>query len=423
MGHHDTTLVLTAFEKFTEASEALEGAYHRLAEQFRSLSRELEETNERLQRTVDEKERIGSYLRGVLESLESGVLVADRDGRITHSNAAAFDLLFRASTGGTDGTVGGGGSARIGAQSRYGTLRSIQQARPEIEAALDYDGPARYETTLVDVETGEDTCLSIERRDLKAVPGETGGAVFVIRDLTELRALEHQAQRMERLAAMGEMALELAHEIRNPLGGIRLHASLLASEDELGESSRELLAHLEVGLHSLDTVVTNMLNFGCPQTPHRRDTNLCELVEEVEGFLRPLTRERGVSVDLDFSEGDVTAFLDREQLRQVLLNLWLNALNAMPQGGRLGIALTRDDEDAYLTFADTGPGLPAEMLDRAFDPFFTADRRGTGLGLAVVSQIVRNHGGDIRVESEAGKGATFRLTLPMYAEETCAVTS
>lgn len=403
MAEFDTERVLSAFSKFNEASATMEAAYHRLAEQFRSLSKELEATNQELLETVREKDRIGSHLRAVLESLECGVLVSDRSGFITHKNRAAGHLLF----GDSD------------AFERCGSLQELVEARPELDAPFDSDGPNRFETTVAS--RSRERCLQVERRDLLGVEDRSGGAVFVIRDLTELRALEQQAQQMERLAAMGEMALELAHEIRNPLGGIRLHASLLSRDDGLTDAGKGWLEQVLVGIRSLDNVVSNMLSFGRPQLPNRVPTDLRQLVEEVESFVEPLTRERKVHVAVGGDERRSLASIDPDQLRQVLLNLWLNALTAMPQGGRLSIDVRAHNQELEMNFRDSGPGLAPEVLEHLFDPFFTTDRRGTGLGLAVASQIIHQHGGDIRAESELGKGATFRITLPV-AEGTCAAT-
>ena len=405
MAEFEAELVLSAFDKFNEASAHMEAAYHRLAEKVRTLSDELEETNRRLRRTVREKERIGAHLRAVLESLSCGVLVSDGEGRVTHVNRAASCLLFDA-----DEAIG-----------RNDTLGALTDSRPELAPPFDADGPSRFEATLPGAGDDEGRCLQVERRALLGDEIGEDGAVFVIRDLTELRALERQAQAMERLAAMGEMALELAHEVRNPLGRIRLHASLLAEHESLTELGRSSLEQLQVGIRSLDNVACNMMSFGRPQAPHRVTTQPGRLVEELDRFLEPLTRERHVHVDINVST-DASVALDRDQFRQALLNLWLNALNAMPRGGRLTIDVSRDGDVLTIALRDSGPGMSPELVEHVFDPFFTTDRRGTGLGLAVASAIVRNHGGDIVAESEPGEGATFKITIPLM-EETCAVMS
>jgi len=403
MAEIETDLVLSAFDKFNEASAHMETAYHRLAEQFRSLSEELEDTNQTLRKTVLEKDRIGSHLRAVLESLTCGVLVSDNSGAITHKNAAAGELLL--------GDDSGFDSCQ--------NLHELVRSRPELDAPFDTDGPSSFEAT---VPSGnESRSLNVERRDLVGFEGHSAGAVFVIRDLTELRALERQAKQMERLAAMGEMALELAHEIRNPLGGIRLHVSLLEGDDSVSESGKELLEQVHIGIRSLNNAVSNMLSFGRPQPPHRVPTDARSLLEEVQTFLEPLTSQRSVLVLLNGEVEGATLLADPDQLRQVVMNLWLNALNAMPTGGSLDIDIAQRDAELLLRFRDSGPGLAPEVCERVFDPFFTTDRRGTGLGLSVASSIIHQHGGEIRAESESGQGATFLITLPL-TEETCAVT-
>ena len=224
---------------------------------------------------------------------------------------------------------------------------------------------------------------------------------------------------MERLAAMGEMALELAHEVRNPLGSIRLFASMLMSDESLSDAGARQLEQLQVGVRSLETVVSNMLMFGRKQEPQRDEVDFNTLIGEVRSFLAPLTTQRGVLVELQLESDLPTVLIDRDQMRQALMNLWLNALNAMPSGGRITITSVLAAANVVVRVEDTGPGLPPAILDRVFDPFFSADQKGTGLGLAVVSSIVRGHGGSIRAESNPSKGAAFCIEIPL-TETQCA---
>ena len=209
---------------------------------------------------------------------------------------------------------------------------------------------------------------------------------------------------MERLAAMGEMALELAHEIRNPLGGLRLHVRF--SPGRAGSRRRRGagVEQVQVGVHTLEQ---RRLQHALLRAPARRPIAWRRTSGPSSGrstsFLEPLTRERGVQVALELVPLEPAPFLDESQVRQVLLNLWLNALNAMPRGGRLDIAVRADGASSVeLEFSDNGPGLPPNALERVFDPFFSADRRGTGLGLAVASQLVEANGGKHSRRERAG---------------------
>lgn len=405
----NTALVLTAFRDFSQVSATLEAAYSHLSAEVGSLSRQLEQTNLRLQAALAEKEQLSRHLRNILDSLDCGVLVADGQGRLTHHNQAASTLMRPT----------GAGALPESDQAPL-TPQDFVASRPELTAVLDSDGPTRFESKSVGDNAGEGSLL-VERHDLAGDASSDGGAVYVIRDVTELRRLEAQTQRMERLATMGEMALELAHEVRNPLGSIRLFASMLMSDEFLSEAGSRQLKQLEVGIKSLETVVSNMLAFGRQQPPNLLNVDLASLLLDVSSFLAPLTKQRGVRVKMKLEEDLPTAHLDRDQMRQALMNLWLNALNAMPSGGEIGIACSRALDRLRIRIEDTGPGLPPDVLERVFDPFFSTDQKGTGLGLAVASSIVKNHGGTIRATSKPPKGATFCIELPVSSEEPCAV--
>jgi signal transduction histidine kinase len=398
--------LLRAFEKFTEASASLELSYRELANRVERLSRELDGANRRLSQTLAEKERIGAHLRAVLESLDSGVLVSDRHGRITHFNRVASRIFLEH---GRD------------ENAELPSLGRLSEVHPEMAAVLAGDGPASIEVVLSHV--GRARCyLEVTRRELADERASGEGWVFVIRDLTRMRELEAQSQSMGRLAAMGEMALELAHEVRNPLGSIRLHASMLRSEPGLPWDGRRSLEQLEVGIRSLETVVSNMLAFGKPKEPVVESCDLRDLVTKTRTFLAPLTEERRVRVDLDFQAQAHEVDVEPEQFQQVLMNLWLNALRAMQGGGLLQV-ITRDAPNepgsegqeagaTELEIRDNGPGIAPDALCRVFDPHFTTDRKGSGLGLAVVSDIVERHGGRIRASSSGYGGTSFIITLP-----------
>lgn len=232
-----------------------------------------------------------------------------------------------------------------------------------------------------------------------------------VADLTEeLEQKNALLDRRSRLAELGEMAAGLAHEIRNPLGGIRLYAGLLERDLAKAPESAALLDKIRSGVDQLDRIVREMLDFTRPIVLDRRETSLEQVLEEALGFALP-PGQGLVRVRRDYA-ADLKAPVDLHHLRRALLNLLLNAVEAMPEGGELGLVLKSAPEAAEIRIEDSGPGVPPESLGRIFDPFFTSKAQGTGLGLAIVSRVVEAHGGSVAAENRPGGGAAFRVLLP-----------
>lgn len=285
---------------------------------------------------------------------------------------------------------------------------------------------AESEVTTTD---GRSVPVSVLTAPIHAATGSLRGAVAVVRDLSRLKALEAEVRRGERLAALGQMALALAHEIRNPLGAIRGVAQLLG--DELGGAGgfRE---HIRVMLQEIDRVnrvMEALLDLGRPLTFSFRAVNLHELLERVCLLAEPAARGQGVSLVRRYDPSLPTLWADPDRLVQVFQNLVQNGIEAMPAGGRLTLT-TRVALDAVygrvdagtgprplveVQVTDEGEGIPAGFLDRVFDPFVTTKPRGLGLGLALAHRIVEEHRGALRVASTPGKGTTFSCHLPVAA--------
>ncbi|MBX3394098.1 MAG: hypothetical protein KF841_01895 [Phycisphaerae bacterium] len=234
----------------------------------------------------------------------------------------------------------------------------------------------------------------------------------------ELRRKNEELRRRDRLAALGEMAAGLAHEIRNPLGGIALYSSMLERELAGQERARQAATRISSGVRTLDRLVSDILDFA--QEDHVEKT-LCrvgDILEAVEDSLAPWADQLGAKVHIEESARNVAVRCDAGKMRQVLLNLMLNGLQASGSGGWVRLSASRTEADGAdasgtcLEIVDGGPGIPPAMLDRIFNPFFTTKSEGTGLGLAIVHRIVEAHGGTIRAMNVAEGGAKFAVTLP-----------
>lgn len=241
-----------------------------------------------------------------------------------------------------------------------------------------------------------------------------------VRRLTrQIEQKDRELQRRERLAALGEMAAGVAHEVRNPLGGILLYATLLERDMGSSPESRRIAERIVSAARHLDGVVGDVLAFSSPQPPSLQPVALNELASEVIDLLEPRRIERGCTVSLEAPESAVIACAEPAQLQRALLNVVSNAIDAAGRGGHVWVTLhsSVDDEFVRIEIADDGPGVAEEHVERIFNPFFTTKDSGTGLGLAIVHGIIEAHGGTINVGTRAGGGAVFGISLPASGSE------
>ena len=383
----ETGLLIEAFRTFTLASNSLESTFGQLQARVRKLTEELEVKNRELQQSLREKQEAQEYLRTILEKLPCGVFVLEENGEMTLCNPMASDVLSEAR----------GEAGRL----RSDELRNLFAASAEGK---------REETEITLTTGGEKKVLATSGTPLEDDAGRSLGTLHIIRDVTEVKALEEKNQRGERLAAMGEMAAELAHEIRNPLGSIDIFASLLTRE--CTGDARNWAENIRIGARSLNTIVSNMLHFTGPLSPVFAEMDIHEILHETGNFCGTMIRQRGVQLKIELAADCSLIRGDRELIKQLVLNLIFNAMKAMPSEGSLAV-YTRNvaDKSRYgrleLRVEDTGVGIPPEHLDKIFDPFFTTNKNGTGLGLSIVNQIVESHSGEISVKSRLGHGTVF----------------
>lgn len=238
-------------------------------------------------------------------------------------------------------------------------------------------------------------------------------------DVTERRALEKRAADAEALSAMGELAMNLAHEIRNPLNAAVLQLHLLnrnldriaaVEETRAGLKDRVRIVGDEIG--RLNRLLTEFLELARPRGIAREPVHIPRLVDEVLDLEEESAKSRGISIVRDLPADGCVALADREKLKQVTINIVVNAIEAMKSGGVLTARVRPDGERVIMQIEDNGPGIEPEVLTNVFDPFFTTKEAGTGLGLSIVRKIVDQHGGDIEIQSDRGKGARVTVAIP-----------
>jgi PAS domain S-box-containing protein len=397
----ESGLLLQAFEMFTQASSSLESAFGQLQLRVQRLTEELESKNLELERSLHEKEEAQSYLRTILERLPCGVVVLDQNGDLALCNPMASEALKQS-------------RARSKQHKKSGQPILSAEMRNCLTASASNNGH-KEEVEISFTNNDKKRILATSGTPFTDAGGHQIGTLHIIRDITEVKALQEQGKRVERLSAMGEMAVELAHEIRNPLGSIELFTSLLVKE--LSGDPKRWAENIRIGIRTLNTIVSNMLHFANPISPAFSEVDVHQIIEELLRFSEPIMRQREVHVEVNLAAENPIMQADPELLKQMMLNLIFNAMKAMPSQGALTINTrtieTHNEEGGTpqleLQICDTGIGIPPEHLNRIFDPFFTTNKNGTGLGLSVVHQIVERHSGRIRVSSEVNCGTTFTI--------------
>jgi two-component system sensor histidine kinase HydH len=248
-----------------------------------------------------------------------------------------------------------------------------------------------------------------------AIVSEQGnfvGNALILKDLTELRRLQQEVRRKEKLAAVGSLAAGVAHEIRNPLSSIKASAAYFGSRFEEGSDGQAMAGHMAQEVDRLNRVITQLLDLARPSEVKPRKADLPSLVDRSLGLIRQDAEDAGVAVRYEH-EGPAAVTVDPDRMIQALLNLHLNAVQAMDGGGELTVRTGPDpDGRPRIEVADTGPGIPEPDLSKVFDPYYTTKPSGTGLGLAIVQKVVEAHGGEVAVHSEPGRGTTVSLVLP-----------
>ena len=364
-----------AFRIFSQASEELATAYSELQGQVAQLTGELAAANGELRQQYQEKAALTERLTLLLDALPAGVVVLNGSGCVLQANPAASKVL---------------GSAIVGA----GWTAIAADA---LEAS---ETPGEY--------------LAGDRRLAVAVTplDSAGGRIVLLHDVTETQHLKTQAERNQRLAAMGEMAAQLAHQLRTPLAAALLYAGNLENPD-LSAASRVSIAQKTVArLKHLERLIQDMLMFARGEVLGRETFAVADLLAELTQTFEPLAKSRGI-VFLVTAEGAGGALTGhRKSLVGALTNLLENALQAVETGGRIDLDARRDGSQIILAVRDNGRGMNAETAARLFDPFFTTRAEGTGLGLSIARGVARAHGGGIEVVSSPGAGAEFILTLP-----------
>ncbi len=233
-------------------------------------------------------------------------------------------------------------------------------------------------------------------------------------ELSKLHALEEELRKRDRLTALGEAAMVIAHEVRNPLGIIKTSAEVVRKRAQLGASEERLLGYVVDEVRRIERLIQDFLDFSRPKAPIKSPFKLRMLADRVAALARVEAQKHNVILEIEETEKNIEALGDIDQIHQAVLNLVLNALDSMPEKGTLKIIINASPVKASISVSDTGSGISADIMDKVFDPFFTTKAKGTGLGLAKVQHVAEAHEGSVSCVSSKGEGSVFTISLPRF---------
>jgi len=328
-------------------------------------------------------------LRGLLDHIEDGLISVDAKGNIHYANPAARELLELH----TKNLIG---------HNLFTLFSGLSPQTLFIKS---------QELNLMRAD-GKVSVCHFSSVPLKSNPKHPDVKLVWIRDLTNIRTLEIQMKRKEHLAAVGEMAARVAHEIRNPLTAISGAIEYLSLRPDQDEESQRLMALVSHETERLDHILTDFLGFSKPgQGTFQTTVSFSSLVEDALELFQKSEASRDISLETHI-DSNIVFKGDPAALKQMVWNFINNSVEAMNAQGRLQLSLKLvNDGDIVLSVSDSGPGIPSDLIPRVFDPFFSTKAKGTGLGLSVVHRIVENHRGHIEVDSVLGRGTTFRVVF------------
>jgi two-component system sensor histidine kinase HydH len=346
--------------------------------------------------------RIKAFSDNLVENMPIGLMAVDSDGSIASFNQTAGAVLQLSAD-----DILGRTAREVLPDQLWSLLDQSEQAKGVIEKELDCP-----------IEDGKVIPLDVSVSLLEGDDGIFLGHIILFRDMTEVQNLKREIETTQRLASLGRLAAGIAHEIRNPLSSIKGFATYFQERYRDIPEDQKTAQIMVQEVERLNRVIGQLLEFARPVTMKLKPTSLTRLMQHSLRMVEAQARENQIEINTNLSP-DIKKFpLDQDRINQVLLNLYLNAIEAMEDGGALEVSLSQNEESEgiKIVISDTGKGIAKKDLDHIFDPYFTTKQSGTGLGLAIVYKIISAHRGEVKVSSELGKGTVVTISLPPMNE-------
>jgi PAS domain S-box-containing protein len=411
----DNAPATLSFAGLSEANDELRGACGKLETSMGGVNGELDEANRRLARALESRQATLAYLESILSAIPSGVVVVDPQGRIVLFNHAAETLT-------------GFSAADVKGLSYSATLGEGIPLKSTPLYTLATGARTVNDEKVLTATSGRRVPVSFGTSLVADQAGRLAGAVEVLTDLTRVKLLEEEVARARTLATIGEVAAEVAHEVRNPLGGIKGFASLLRRDLEADPKALALIDRILEGIEALERIVGDLLESGKPATLSLERVDLAsELARMVDIFDKAARGEgKHIVFDTAFAERPFYCKVDRVRLTQAVANLVRNAADAVGDSGRVAVRAYAGGpaspgtpgntarEYLIIEVADTGPGVADDVIDKIFSPFFTTKSQGNGLGLAAVRRAAALHGGEVRYTKGEPGGSRFLVEIPRW---------
>jgi PAS domain S-box-containing protein len=378
----------------------------------------VKEVNDRLGKKDEEIQRLGreledvkNFMESIFQSIASGIMVTRVSDMITYINRAGERIL-----GFSKGELIGKPLSSLSLREKQSVVQSFLDNPEDLDTRK--EGWMRKKD-------GAEFPVGFSINNHLDNLGESIGKIVIFRDLTSIYKIQEEILRMDRLVSLGKLSSGIAHELRNPLAGIKTTAQALGEEMTEEDPRREYLQRITKEIDRLNELLKTFFSFAKPQKLNLTPCHVRDIINEIIPFLIKEIADKGIRFEEKYDPHLPRIRADKTQMHQVFLNLFLNAIQAMPEGGDLKIGVSSfvsaGGDGPRQNFikaivSDTGKGIPPHMVDRIFDPFFTTKPKGIGLGLSIAYQIINKHGGTIKVESQWEKGTSFVITLPENVE-------
>ncbi|MCJ7641095.1 MAG: ATP-binding protein [Desulfobacterales bacterium] len=366
---------------------------------------------EEIQRLTRELEDVRNFMESIIQSIGSGIMITQMNDTITYINQAGERILAYSKD-----ELMGKPFTTLGLREKQSIIHSLLNNPEDLDTRK--EGWMRRKD-------GSEFPVGFTINNHLSVRGDMIGKIVIFRDLTNIYKIQEEILRMDRLVSLGKLSSGIAHELRNPLAGIKTTAQALGEEMSEEDPRREYLQRITKEIDRLNELLKTFFSFAKPQNLNLVHCHIKDIINEIIPFLIKEIADKGIRFVENYHPEIPYIKVDKNQMHQVFLNLFLNAIQAMPSGGELKIDVTPfvshtgDGSRQHFikaVISDRGRGIPPHLIDRIFDPFFTTKPKGIGLGLSIAYQIIKKHGGTIKVESRWEKGTSFIITLPEIEE-------